>query len=275
MTADERRVGQKIECPICKKTFPVPPGTKSPTAAPVRMSGFAVLSFCLALITFPLNALSRIAHFPVGLVTCIPAVICGRLALRQLRTHPDFRGRGFAIAGLIIGYIAFALSLITLGYLLLRPHGTMGTNGSGAQTQLAEPAVTTDPYNVKIPSQPVTGTVEKLPFTAKEAEIDNGILHLRDAAKDSNTEVLIFLFLKPDEGLTGLKRIVPSQTPVPLVQLRWKEGDSLRSLALPRGYVLRLELGDRSGNMISGKIYLELPSSFGTKLAGTFEAKVK
>ncbi|MGZ5543136.1 MAG: hypothetical protein ACXWIU_00555, partial [Limisphaerales bacterium] len=91
MTADDRWVGQQIQCPTCKNNFTVPTGTRlqgetvappivaasrraSPNqTAPVRMSGLAILSFCLALMTFPLNALSRVAHLPIGLLGCIPA----------------------------------------------------------------------------------------------------------------------------------------------------------------------------------------------------------
>lgn len=57
----------------------------------------------------------------VGYCTCyfvgilgIPAVICGHLALTQIRNSPvPMGGRGMAIAGLILGYLGI---LITLGF---------------------------------------------------------------------------------------------------------------------------------------------------------------
>jgi hypothetical protein len=38
------------------------------------------------------------------------AVVCGVLALRELRRRPELRGRGLAIAGIVLG----VLSLITV-----------------------------------------------------------------------------------------------------------------------------------------------------------------
>lgn len=241
------------------------------------MSGFALLSFCLALITLPLNALSRIAHFPLGFLSCIAAVVCGHLALKQIRTQSNMGGRGYALAGLIIGYVAIALMVLSAGYLIYHPNGTIGTNTTAlaVQTQPAEPPITTNPSTVAIPAQPVSGTVEKVPFTLNQAELDAGALHLRDESNDPNSEVLILLSFQSNEALNGLKRIVPGQPSTPHLHLRWKEGDSRRSVALTGGYVMHLQFGEQKGNIIPGKIYLELPRPYGTKLAGTFEATVK
>lgn len=57
----------------------------------------------------------------VGICTCyfaiflaIPAVICGHLALSQIRTsQAPMGGRGMAIAGLVLGYVEI---LITVGF---------------------------------------------------------------------------------------------------------------------------------------------------------------
>ena len=67
-------------------------------AGPVRTSGLAIASLVLAL-----------ALGPFGF---IPAVICGHLALRKIEKDMSLRGRGLAIAGLIIGYSIFGLTLI-------------------------------------------------------------------------------------------------------------------------------------------------------------------
>jgi hypothetical protein len=48
-----------------------------------------------------------IAQFAVG-VTCIPAIICGHLARRQIRRTGE-QGDGMALAGLILGYVGAAL----------------------------------------------------------------------------------------------------------------------------------------------------------------------
>jgi hypothetical protein len=64
---------------------------------PVKTCGLAIASLVFSL---------------VGPITCIPAVVCGHLALRKIRSEPGLRGYGLALAGLIIGYIVFGLSLV-------------------------------------------------------------------------------------------------------------------------------------------------------------------
>lgn len=71
---------------------------------PARTSGLAVASLACSLL---------------GPVCCIPAIICGHLALRRLGREPAVRGYGLAIAGLIIGYIILGISIaVTVPFLL-------------------------------------------------------------------------------------------------------------------------------------------------------------
>ncbi len=71
---------------------------------PVRTSGLAIASLIFSL---------------VGPIGCIPAVICGHLALRKIEKGVSFKGRGLALAGLIIGYIVLGLSIVlTVPFLL-------------------------------------------------------------------------------------------------------------------------------------------------------------
>lgn len=54
----------------------------------------------------------------LGLCLCLPAipgVICGHIALGQIKREPHlYRGRELAVAGLVINYIAIALSVLAL-----------------------------------------------------------------------------------------------------------------------------------------------------------------
>jgi len=71
---------------------------------PVRTSGLAIASLACSLL---------------GPVCCIPAIICGHLALRRMGREPALRGYGLAIAGLIIGYIILGISIaVTVPFLL-------------------------------------------------------------------------------------------------------------------------------------------------------------
>jgi len=72
---------------------------------PLRTSGLAIVSLVLSV---------------VGPITCVPAIICGHLALRRIRKEPILRGRGLALAGLIIGYIVLGLAIVlSIPFLLL------------------------------------------------------------------------------------------------------------------------------------------------------------
>lgn len=51
-----------------------------------------------------------------GLFTGLPGIICGHIALSRIRQRPGTRGRGFAIAGLIIGYVSVVLLVIYLAF---------------------------------------------------------------------------------------------------------------------------------------------------------------
>ena len=46
-------------------------------------------------------------------ITSIPAVICGHVALVQIKNNPvNYGGKGMAIAGLVLGYIAIVLGIV-------------------------------------------------------------------------------------------------------------------------------------------------------------------
>ena len=86
-----------------------PTATYSPIIAPRRTSGLAITSlvcgvtglFCLML-------------------PGIPAVICGHMALNQIKNSAEaYEGRGMAIAGLILGYICIAFLLIYASLFLI------------------------------------------------------------------------------------------------------------------------------------------------------------
>jgi hypothetical protein len=66
--------------------------------------------------TEPLAIASLILSI-LGIVCCgplflVPALICGHLALPKFRARPELQGRGLAIAGLVISYVAIAGWLI-------------------------------------------------------------------------------------------------------------------------------------------------------------------
>ena len=59
--------------------------------------------------------LGILSLFLLGLLAAIPAVICGHLAQSKIRKSPDsLTGEGKAIAGLIMGYLMIAFSLLII-----------------------------------------------------------------------------------------------------------------------------------------------------------------
>jgi hypothetical protein len=80
--------------------------------SPAQQQGLAITSFVLGL-------LSLVCF---GLLTGIPAVICGHLARARARRLPgQYGGAGLALAGLITGYVGVVVTLLILPAMLLLP----------------------------------------------------------------------------------------------------------------------------------------------------------
>ena len=66
---------------------------------PTRTSGLAIASLVLSLV------------IPIG---CIPAIVCGHIALRKIEKNAMIQGRALALAGLIIGYVILGLFIFPI-----------------------------------------------------------------------------------------------------------------------------------------------------------------
>ena len=104
----------------------------------------------------PLALVSFIGSFFVGLV----GIICGHIALKQIKRDGS-RGRGFALAGTIIGYVSVVGGLIaTIFFIgaLVTGAALFGTAASEAQKQIdsselsISPSESTDPTETTAPS---------------------------------------------------------------------------------------------------------------------------
>lgn len=324
LTADDAWAGRQINCPACQgplviphmavaaapgqaRTAPAPPplprvSAGAAVAAPVpRLSVLAIFSLLLSLLTLPLNALAKQAGFPVGLFGCIPGVICGHLALAQIRGHRSLRGEGIAQAGLVIGYLCLLVGLVAMGIYGVRryvlnqqPPGRRAAQvdrysspARSAATPSTTPAsppkppdpkVTTNPATVAIPSSPVAGQLGGQEFRCDKAILESGSLKLcQGAGPMPEAELRMFLFLQPGEVLDGKRILVSSdaRSGTPHVHFSAKAGASPRSGALVNKYVLRLEFDRATASGVPGRIYLEFPPSYNTLLAGTFTAQRK
>jgi len=131
-----------------------------------------------------------------------------------------------------------------------------------------------------IPAQPVAGKVRNLAFAPDVAEIDSGMLTLRQGKPPLDTEMTIFLYTKPWEVPAGrsFKLVNPSAAPdAPHVRIRWHDdGQSApRQREYTEKYTLVLEFGQEKDKKLPGKLYVSLPDEDKSQVAGTFEAAIR
>jgi hypothetical protein len=87
---------------------PTPPATLA-TALPVTTPAAIPKTEPLAIWSL---VLSLVGLFCCGFVLGVPGIVCGHLALSKIRKEPALQGRGLAIAGLVIGYVAVGFWLL-------------------------------------------------------------------------------------------------------------------------------------------------------------------
>lgn len=237
LDGDPGYAGRSISCPACGRAFVVPqPGmAAAPVAAKVavapptapaqrtvfappssavkssRTSKLAVASLALSLGTFLLG--------PFGF---IPGVICGHMAKAHLRRNPALGGRGFATAGLAIGYCFVLLATTGLAIFLMitgrvarqiaqnvqvtpggqtprpgarstgptrdttsAPDSGIGAEAGATLAAGARDYSMIDMQDPVIPSQPASGPINGTMFYVRRARIDQADLVLiGDTAKD-------------------------------------------------------------------------------------------
>jgi hypothetical protein len=91
--------------PVPQWMLQPPAQTASASAHAERTSGLAVASFVLSLLFF-----IPIANF----VTWILSLVFGHMSLSQMKHDPLLRGRGLAIAALVISYVMMGLGLLVV-----------------------------------------------------------------------------------------------------------------------------------------------------------------
>jgi Domain of unknown function (DUF4190)/GYF domain 2 len=96
--------------PPCGPGAVVPPAIGPAPAKPAQQKGLAIASFVLGVVSFALCT---------GILTGIPAIICGHVAKNRTRQAPEqYGGAGFASAGLILGYLSVIYTILIIAMLL-------------------------------------------------------------------------------------------------------------------------------------------------------------
>jgi hypothetical protein len=157
------------------------------------------------------------------------------------------------------------------------PRVTVNNNAPG----IKDPAVTTDPVSSEIPEAPASGTIRDQPFTVDGATVSPTTIVLKQGKEFfPDASLTFFLFLKPDEKVDGRKFIISPADKAgmkPHIHVSRREGVNRAPKVeiVTSNYALWLEFGERQGDKIPGRIFLEMAQRHGTKVAGTFEATIK
>jgi hypothetical protein len=154
-----------------------------------------------------------------------------------------------------------------------------------ADSRPVVPAVwTLDLATSKIPEGRVNGAISGTNFVADAARIDpvgtaQVLRFLQGQAVSPDREILVYLHLKAGEKLGGQTLSISQDmrgAGVPQVTKRWKTNPkyapTLKSFST--GYAMKLELGQFTNNMVPGKIFLALPDTEQSVVAGVFNATV-
>ena len=88
--------------------YGAPAGYPGVLPAGSQSNGLAIASMILGIV-----------GFLFGLLTAIPAVITGHMALNRIKQNPALGGRGMAIAGLVLGYLVIAVAAIFIVLIII------------------------------------------------------------------------------------------------------------------------------------------------------------
>jgi hypothetical protein len=161
-----------------------------------------------------------------------------------------------------------------------------GGQPSAAQTNLpVVPAVwTLDVEAAKIPDGRANGMLSGTNFLVDTARIDTvgaaQVLTLRQGTGPvADREMLIYLHLNAGENLASHKWTISKDmrgSAAPQVIKRWKADPRYapKTQTFAGGYAMKLELGAMGNGSIPGKIFLALPDTDQSVVAGMFDAVI-
>ena len=132
-----------------------------------------------------------------------------------------------------------------------------------------------------IPDRLASGQIFKAAFAVESADMENGVLTLRQEGGSFPTEVIVNLRTQSWQVPAGRNfEIAPSATAgpdSPMVRVRWRESGEkeFRERDFTDKFSLKLELAKLQDRKLPGKIRLELPDDDKSQIAGTFNAELR
>lgn len=188
--------------------------------------------------------------------------------------------RGLVMSGAVAG---FELTCLSNAFAqTVKPAKPAGATAVGDEKPGAA-AWTADLSNVAIPDKPVRGRLHGETFTLDRAEIQNGILVLRQGTGFfADLEFKLFLFVNSIGQLEGRSlEILDEDNPpvknVPHVYIGWKTDSKSvpKTKSWSGDYVIKIRFGTAKNGRLPGQLYLCLPDMKQSFVAGTFEAVIK
>lgn len=168
----------------------------------------------------------------LGLLSGIPAVICGHLARGKIKRDPSVGGEGLALAGLIMGYFSIFATVILAALALPAINGAL-ERGKMTQTlsnarqihlamqQMALDATTTGEKSSGLPVESGIRTVAEL----KERLVRGGYLSEEDIAHLQFDKLLIGNVSEADPAGTMVIRSKPKAHPDGAIIFMQKDGN--------------------------------------------------
>jgi hypothetical protein len=292
----EAKAGLRIGLAAHQKSAPAPVATFSHGATPARHFSASQSDSGAS----KSEKIKRIAMIAGGVAAVAVAGYFGYPALRdyQAKMNAGRQKAGEDSGGGSVGHIAELYDVLdatdpgkhsTVGAYSPGPAtsggAAQGTNAqSGAEEKPVPPKWTLDLTKIKLQRGKVNGSISGTNFVAGGVFVDvNGATHLLSIREGTNyfsdREVLVYLKLKPGESLKGQTWSIGSdtRTNVPTVVKKWRPNPKYapQQKSFANGYAMKLEFVNQSDDLAQGRIYLALPDSERTVVAGQFSAAIR
>lgn len=132
-----------------------------------------------------------------------------------------------------------------------------------------------------IPDRPAGGQIFKTAFAVESADIENGVLTLRQESGSAPREVALLLRTQSWQVPVGRSFQIgagaAAAPDAPMVRVRWRESGEkeFRERDFTDKFALTLELAELQDGKLPGKISLELADEDKSQIAGTFSAELR
>lgn len=307
ISCDTAHAGAEITCPICQAAITVPKETAQ------RSSGLAIASLVCSLsslitcigwlpgIICGHMAKSRIRRNPAlkgaGLATA--GLVLGYLMLISEIGSTAFYVWRISTA-VKHGFENARQNLATNNFIVVQsqpvtvsnatrlaeriPKSVVATNHQPAEpvkpaavpvasprTQPGNPAWTSDISTVSFPAHAVSGKVRGQDFTARAISLRPRELRIKS---ENGMQLDIYRLGNAIEGRSYEVRPRDSERDNPRVRIVWEEEDAVMTATFSKGYAMKLQFGEAINHTVTGKIYLCLPDTSKSFVAGTFEARL-